>query len=363
MAEALCLPKISGTGVSSEQICRASSEGQGLDRCAEHHRKEQCFSPALRRAFAALNPVFGVAAGPRRGRCHCPTPAPASLLRQQTAARLQDAARRVDGVVGYSIVDLTSGERFEWQPDVVLPTASTIKLAILYELAHAVDEGRLKLDDTRALDRKRAVPGGLLYEMGTPALSLRDYAVAMAVLSDNTATNVLIELLGMEAITARMRGLGLKDTRLRRYMIDLEAAKRGNENVSTPGDIARLLETFHRGTGLTPASRDEALTNPQEGEGPAERAGEGPAGRYRSGEQAGRTGRRARGRRDRLCEEPAVHLLRDDVVPAGRRSGRPGNRGVVAGGVRLLQQDGGRNGVREADREVRIDGRLQATAP
>ncbi len=212
--------------------------------------------PAMRLTFAlVLLSVIGmprVAPGQQ--------PRPASLLRQQTAARLQDAARRVDGVVGYSIVDLTSGERFEWQPDVVLPTASTIKLAILYELAHAVDEGRLKLDDTRALDRKRAVPGGLLYEMGTPALSLRDYAVAMAVLSDNTATNVLIELLGMEAITARMRGLGLKDTRLRRYMIDLEAAKRGNENVSTPGDIARLLETFHRGTGLTPASRDEALT-------------------------------------------------------------------------------------------------------
>jgi beta-lactamase class A len=184
---------------------------------------------------------------------------PAVALRQQAASRLQDTARRVDGVMGYAIVDLTSGERFEWQPDLVLPTASTIKLAILYELAHATDEGRLKLEDQLALDRRRAVPGGLLYEMGTPTLSLRDYAVAMAVLSDNTATNVLIERLGMEAITARMRGLGLKDTKLRRYMIDLEAARRGNENVSTPAELARLLETFHRGTGLTPASRDEAL--------------------------------------------------------------------------------------------------------
>jgi beta-lactamase class A len=143
---------------------------------------------------------------------------------------------------------------------VVLPTASTIKLAILYELAHAVDEGRVKWDDTRVLDRRRAVPGGLLHDLGTPTLSLRDYAVAMAVLSDNTATNVLIELLGMDRVTARMRDLGLQQTRLRRYMIDLEAAKRGNENVSTPAEIARLLEAFHRGTGLAPASRAEALT-------------------------------------------------------------------------------------------------------
>jgi beta-lactamase class A len=185
---------------------------------------------------------------------------PAALLRQQAAARLQDTARHADAVVGYSIVDLTSGERFEWQQDLVLPTASTIKLAILYELSHAVDEGRVKWDDTRVLDRRRAVPGGLLYDLGTPTLSLRDYAVAMAVLSDNTATNVLIELLGMDRVTTRMRDLGLPQTKLRRYMIDLEAAKRGNENVSTPAEIARLLEAYHRGTGLTAAGRDEALT-------------------------------------------------------------------------------------------------------
>jgi beta-lactamase class A len=183
----------------------------------------------------------------------------AALLRQQTASRLEEVARRIDGVSAYVIVDLATGDRFEWHPDVVTPTASTIKLAILYELMHAADEGRLKLDDTRVLDRRSAVPGGLLYEMGTPTLSLRDYAVAMAVESDNTATNVLIDLLGMQAVTARMQALGLKDTKLRRHMIDLEAARRGDENVSTPAEIARLLEVLHKGTGLTPASRDEAL--------------------------------------------------------------------------------------------------------
>jgi beta-lactamase class A len=201
-----------------------------------------------------------IAIPPFDARAQQPPPSPTVLLRQQTAARLQDLARGTDGVIGYSILDLTSGERFEWQPDLVLPTASTIKLAILYELVRAADDGRVKLDDTRVLDRRRAVPGGLLYDLGTPALSLRDYAVAMAVLSDNTAANVLIELLGMDAVTGRMRGLGLQQTKLRRYMIDLEAAKRGNENVSTPAEIARLLEAFHRGTGLTPAGRDEALT-------------------------------------------------------------------------------------------------------
>jgi beta-lactamase class A len=188
-----------------------------------------------------------------------PSSSPTDNLRQDTARRLEETARRVDGVLAYSILDVTSGERFDFRPNLVLPTASTIKLAILYELFHAADSGRLRLDETRPLDRRRAVPGGLLFELGTPSLSLRDHAVAMVVLSDNTATNVLIERLGMDAVNRSIAGLGLTDTKLRRYMIDLEAARRGNENVSTPAELARLLEAIRQGTGLSAASRDDML--------------------------------------------------------------------------------------------------------
>lgn len=185
--------------------------------------------------------------------------APAAELRAQTQARLEKTADGVDGVTGYCIIDLTTGERFERAAGQRFPTASTIKLAILYELVARADEKTLSLDDTIALDRSRAVPGGILYELGTPVLSLRDYANVMVIESDNTATNVLIARLGMDAITARMAKAGLGATKLRRYMIDLEAAKRGQENVSTPADLARLLEMFHTGTGLTPARQEEAL--------------------------------------------------------------------------------------------------------
>jgi len=184
---------------------------------------------------------------------------PAFELRLQTMARLTQIADRVDGVAGYCIVDLTSGERFERGATQRFPTASTIKLAILYELMARADEGSLSLDETIALDRARAVPGGILYELGTPVLSLRDYANVMVIESDNTATNVLIARLGMEAITARMAKAGLAGTQLRRYMIDLEAARKGRENVSTPAELARLLEMFHKGIGLTPARQEEAL--------------------------------------------------------------------------------------------------------
>jgi beta-lactamase class A len=180
-------------------------------------------------------------------------------LRTKTAVYLEEAAVALDGVLGYAIVDLTSGDTFERMSSVPFPTASTIKLAILYELVRRADEGTLSLDDTIRLDRKRAVPGGLLYELGTPTLSLRDYANAMIIESDNTATNVLIERLGMEAITSRMGTLGLGSIKLRRYMIDIEAARKGLENVATPADLAKLLQAFHKSVGLTPSSQAEAL--------------------------------------------------------------------------------------------------------
>jgi beta-lactamase class A len=188
------------------------------------------------------------------------TPATAAALRARFQARLDAVADGVDGVVGYCLIDLTSGDRFTRLEHGVFPTASTIKLAVLYEIERQVQEGRLSLDAVKPLDPKAAVAGsGILHELGTPALSLRDYTVLMIVLSDNTATNVLIDTVGMQAVTARMLALGLRETKLRRKMIDLAAAKRGDENVSTPAEIARLLEILHRGEGLQPACRDEAL--------------------------------------------------------------------------------------------------------
>jgi beta-lactamase class A len=183
-----------------------------------------------------------------------------AALGQVLERRLDAITTALDGVLGYAIVDLTSGQRIEHLPDEVFPTASTIKLAILYELFKQADEGALDLDQIRPLDRRHVVAGtGVLRELTAPSMALRDYAALMIVVSDNTATNVLIETLGMEKVTTRMRALGLPQTRLRRRMIDLAAARRGDENVSTPAEIARLLQILYRGDGLSKASRDALI--------------------------------------------------------------------------------------------------------
>lgn len=170
---------------------------------------------------------------------------PAVELREKFAARLASIAAGVDGVVGYDIVDLTSNERVSHMERETFPTASAIKLAIVYELYKQVSEGRIKLDETLVLDRSKAVGGsGVLIHMGTPTLSLRDYATMMVTLSDNTATNVLIDRLGMAEISKRMQKLGLPGTQLRRHMMDGAAARRGDENVSTPSELIALLKSL-----------------------------------------------------------------------------------------------------------------------
>jgi len=187
--------------------------------------------------------------------------AAAPHLRARVVADLQAIADRVDGVMSYTVVDLSSGERFGFRDTTVSPTASTIKLAILYELFRQAEEKRDNLDEAIPFDRARAVPGsGVLFELTAPVMPLRDYATLMVVLSDNSATNLLVQRLGMAAITERARQLCLPNTKLRRVMMDLDAAKRGDENVSTAAEIAQLLEIFYKGAGLSAGSREQALT-------------------------------------------------------------------------------------------------------
>ncbi|MBA3639587.1 MAG: class A beta-lactamase-related serine hydrolase [Acidobacteriota bacterium] len=189
-----------------------------------------------------------------------PDTAKRAELRTKTRAQLETIAAGLDGVMGFVIVDLVSGEQMERLPDEVFPLASTVKLAILYELFKQAEAGQLNLDEVRALDTRHVVGGsGVLLELTAPAMSLRDYATLMVVVSDNTATNLLIDTLGMANVTRRMSELGLKSLQLRRKMIDLAAAERGDENVGTANDLARLLTRIYRSEGLTRASSDAII--------------------------------------------------------------------------------------------------------
>lgn len=181
-------------------------------------------------------------------------------LRSQLVKQLDGIAANLKGVIGYRIVDLTSGEqvaaRLEKEP---FPTASTIKLSILYEMFKQAEAGTLALDTPAPLNRAQVVGGsGVLQFLTAPVLSLRDQAALMIILSDNTSTNVVIDAVGMDKVNARMKTLGLADIQLRRKMMDSAAVKRGDENVMSPGSLSKIVELVWKGEGLKLESRDGA---------------------------------------------------------------------------------------------------------
>jgi beta-lactamase class A len=167
------------------------------------------------------------------------------MLGEKFQTGLEGIAREYEGVVGIHVADLTTGERFTVDDHLVFPQASAIKIPILLELfRRAEGDDGLLAKRVEMTDEIRTAGSGVLQLLtdGGSALSLEDYAIYMIVYSDNTATNVLIDELGMEAINALSASLGASHTVLQRHMIRPEESARGNENLSTPRDAALIME-------------------------------------------------------------------------------------------------------------------------
>src|SRR5206468_240154 len=181
------------------------------------------------------------------------------LLWKKLEARVAETADRIDGVMGVAILDLTDGRILLHNADRVFPTASSIKIAILLELyrqdqeAHSGAKEKSQLDDNYTFDPKDLVEDSRIMAGLTPGVTRvtnRDLAQFMVAVSDNAAANILIDRVGKDNVNAMLHGLGLSKTMLRRKMIDIAAARRGDENVSTPQEMARLLEMIYKGKAL-----------------------------------------------------------------------------------------------------------------
>jgi len=175
------------------------------------------------------------------------------LLWKKLDALVGDTVEKFDGVMGVAIVDFTDGRAILKNADRVFPTASSIKIAVLLELYHQEQSGKAKLSDVYLFDPKDLVEDSQIMAGLTPGVTRvtnRDLAQFMVTASDNAATNVLIDRVGMENVNATLRSLDLTRTTLRRKMMDIAAAKRGDENVSTPQEMARLLEAIYKGKAL-----------------------------------------------------------------------------------------------------------------
>lgn len=171
------------------------------------------------------------------------------------AQKVRQVIASEPGYFAIAVIDLASGQTWV-HGSTPMRSASLIKLFIMVEAFGQINAGQLKPADNLSFTENERVGGaGLLQELpaGTSRTVL-ELIELMITESDNIATNLLIERLGMDRINARIQALGCLDSILRRKMMDFAAAAAGQENLTSVADIAKVLAALHQGLGLDPVS-------------------------------------------------------------------------------------------------------------
>ena len=161
---------------------------------------------------------------------------------------------------GIVIQSHTTRERVEINPEMTFPSASMIKVPILYEVVRQTASGLISLDESLVVTNHFRVGGaGILKELRPNiSMTVRELLTLMIILSDNTATNMLIDLVGMDSVNKTMKDLGLEQTVLRRRMMDFEAALAGKENDTSAADLALLFSIIY-GNSKLPTEYSELM--------------------------------------------------------------------------------------------------------
>ncbi|WP_293127199.1 serine hydrolase [Microcoleus sp. bin38.metabat.b11b12b14.051] len=158
---------------------------------------------------------------------------------------------------GMFFLDLDTGEYLDIKGDRVFPAASTIKLPILMAFYQDVDAGKVSLDETLVMksDLVASGSGTMQDEPDNTRFSIRETVDKMITISDNTATNMIIERLGgIAKLNERFRTWGLTDTRIRNWLGDFQGT-----NTTSSVDMVKLLSMLSRDKLLSESSREQAL--------------------------------------------------------------------------------------------------------
>jgi beta-lactamase class A len=205
----------------------------------------------------------------------------ASSQPQDIHDRIQAAIQGFPGNVSLYAKNLETGATYALRADDPVPTASTIKLPIMVELFAEGTQGKLDWNQKLVMTDQDKVSGsGVLTELsGGDALPIRDLMHLMIVVSDNTATNLILDRIGGNAVNLRMEQLGLKQTAVMRKIMQTkvfpknanpqpegltdEGRKPGNDRWGTgrscPRDMALLLQKLYRGELVSKTASDEMI--------------------------------------------------------------------------------------------------------
>lgn len=195
--------------------------------------------------------------------------APARAASDTAALRraLEAAMRDYPGVAGVSVRNLATGESLSIRGDETFPSASLVKVPVLVALLDQVERGSIRLDERMGMVARDRVGGsGVLQymESGLP-LTVGDAAWLMIVLSDNTATNLLLDKLNVRTVWEKMEALGLPHTKihsktfLRATSIAPDSSVKYGLGVAVPDEMVRLFALLHEGRAVSPAMDSLAL--------------------------------------------------------------------------------------------------------
>lgn len=152
----------------------------------------------------------------------------------------------LEGNVSIVLKDLNKKELiYELSPNIIVPSASTIKILIMIEALNQILQGKYCFNETIYIKKEDIVEYSIIKELDINYYSYIDLITLMIIISDNTATNVLIDLLGFDNINNMAINIGLKGTRLRRKMMDFAAAKHGRQNITTAAEMALIMELLY----------------------------------------------------------------------------------------------------------------------
>jgi beta-lactamase class A len=184
-------------------------------------------------------------------------------------SRIRVEVAQFKGKISLFAKNLDTGATYDLGGDNRVRTASTIKIAIMVEAFARVAEGKAKWTDEVVLTTAKKVSGsGVLQELSDGLkLTLRDAVTLMMIVSDNTATNLVLDMLTTDAVNARMDSVGLKQTRVLRKVGSGGTSRAGEDptlkpfglGVTTPHEMVTLMEKLERGEVINPAASKEML--------------------------------------------------------------------------------------------------------